>query len=117
MKKVKTSKDRYVLRFSYWKDGAEVPIMDTTMTTGSLRNARSEFRFQLSNALGIQIVRQDMKKIVDAGYVVAAGPVMHDADRFAMLLTDSAHPVANPVMYSFEWQNETWTLRRFTPPA
>lgn len=117
MKKVETSKDRYVLRIRYWKEGAETPIMNSTMTTGSLRNARSEFRSQLTNVLGIRIDRNDMKMIVEAGYVVVAGPVMHDADRFAMLLTDGEHPVENPVMYAFEWQNAIWTLRRFAPPS
>ncbi len=109
----KKSEDRYSLRVKYWREGEEGAVFNGEMATPSLRSARNEFRARLTDALGIKIDREHMKEIVASGYVVVAGPVMPDANRMAMLLTDAEKPVENPTMYAFELRGERWELRKF----
>ena len=105
---------RFSLTIKYWQDGAEEPSFEGTMTTDALRSARAEFRSRLQDVLApAKLAREDMKSIVEAGYVVAAGPVAPDADRFAMVLVDSAKPPANPPMYAFEFTGKGWSMKRF----
>ena len=103
----KTSKPkhtRYRLMFKYWKEGKEEsPLTESTVTTDYLRTARAEFRNQLRMLVyPVEIDAASMKRIVEAGYVVASGSFfMGDADRFAMILTDTLNPVEPPAMYAF----------------
>ena len=107
---------RFALMIKYWKDGVEKPSFEGTMTTDALRSARAEFRSGLQDVLAsVKLGREDMKAIVEAGYVVAAGPVAPDADRFAMILVDSAKPPVNPPMYAFEFTGNGWSMKRFDP--
>ena len=107
---------RFALMIKYWKDGVEKPSFEGTMTTDALRSARAEFRSRLQDVLAsVKLGREDMKAIVEAGHVVAAGPVAPDADRFAMILVDSAKPPVNPPMYAFEFTGNGWSMKRFDP--
>ena len=108
---------RYRLMFKFWKDGEEKPLTESTFTTDFLQSARAEFRRQLRMLIyPNEIDRETMKTIVASGYVVAAGPfLMGDADRFAMLLTDTLKPVENPPMYAFERCRDGWSMRCFMP--
>ena len=109
---------RYRLMFKYWKEGKEEsPLTASTFTTDYLRTARAEFRSQLRRLVyPVEIDAASMKRIVDAGYVVASGSFyMGDADRFAMILTDTLNPVDPPAMYALESQRDGWLMRCFTP--
>lgn len=108
--------ERYALMIKYWKDGNEKAALEGTMTTDSLRSARAEFRSKLKDLLApAEISAADMKPIVEAGYVVAAGPVLDNADRFAMLLTDRENPASNPPMYAFQFTGKGWSMQCFEP--
>ncbi len=105
--------ERFVLKVEYSREGETT--MEGTMTTGSLRSARNEFRARLTDALGIRIRRDHMKAIVEAGDVAVVGPIAPDADRFTMTLTDSLYPALNPPKFIFESSGNSWLMRRILP--
>ena len=115
----KTKPTRFVLTFKFWKDGEETPSNECTMTTDSLRTARAEFRRQLRMLVHPAVIdAANMKRIVEAGYVVASGSFPFDyADRFAMVLKDALNPVEHPPMYAFEQEEDGWSMSRFTYKA
>ena len=115
MKKSK-DKDRYVLRLKFWTEGEESNALEGTMTTDSLRKARNEFRSKLKCVLRVEIGRELLKEIVEAGYVVAAGYFFNGSNRFAISLVDTAKPYRDPPMFAFTATEDGWTLRRFDPP-
>ena len=113
--KKKAEKDRYVLMVKYWIDGKESEALEGSMAANSLRSARAEFRERLRNVLHpAMLSRNDMKEIVEAGYVVASGPITPFANRFAMVLIDKQKAPYDPPMYAFMFSGE-WRFKRFDP--
>ena len=115
--KKENDKNRYALRFRYWSEKEGRIILETSMTTSSLRKARSEFRNQLGITVSAEIEPNVLKEIVKAGYVVAAGSFLMGADRFAMTLTDTLKPNEMPPMFAFTDTGDNWIVQRFNPPA
>ena len=113
--KKKAEKDRYVLMVKYWIDGKESEALEGSMAANSLRSARAEFRERLRDVLyPATLSRNDMKEIVEAGYVVASGPITPFANRFAMTLIDKQKAPHDPPMYAFTFRGE-WSFSRFDP--
>ena len=115
MKKSK-DRDRYALMLKFWTEGEESNALEGTMTTDSLRKARNEFRAKLKCVLRVEIGRELLREIVEAGYVVAAGSFCNGSNRFAMSLVDTAKPYRDPPMFAFTATADGWTLQRFNPP-
>ena len=115
--KKENDKNRYALRFRYWSEKEGRIILEISMTTSSLRKARSEFRNQLGITVSAEIEPNVLKEIVKAGYVVAAGSFLMGADRFAMTLTDTLKPNEMPPMFAFTDTGDNWIVQRFNPPA
>ena len=108
--------ERFVLRIKYWREGEKNSELDSTMSTNSLRAARNEFRRRLTDALGITLDRDDMKQIVEAGYVVVAGAERkYGYTRLAMCLSDLENFVKDPPMFAFSFAGDCWRMRRFDP--
>ena len=113
--KKKAGKDRYVLMVKYWIEGKESEALEGTMAANSLRSARAEFRERLRDVLyPATLSRNDMKEIVEAGYVVASGPITPFANRFAMILIDKQEAPHDPPMYAFTFRGQ-WSFSRFDP--
>ena len=115
MKKTR-DRDRYVLKLRFWTEGEESNALEGTMTTDSLRKARNEFRSKLKCVLRVEIGRELLREIVEAGYVVAAGSFFNGSTRFAISLVDTANPYRDPPMFAFTATADGWTLQRFDPP-
>ena len=109
-----TAKKRCTLLLKFWKEGAEKDALEGTMTTDSLRAARTEFRSKMRSLLPYDALSRELQKeIVECGYVVAAGHFVNDTDRFAMLLIDSERMVENPPMYAFTLGDNGFHVQRF----
>ena len=57
-----TAKKRCTLLLKFWKEGAEKDALEGTMTTDSLRAARTEFRSKMRSLLPYDALSRELQK-------------------------------------------------------